>query len=63
MMRGEDVREWRMRHGLTQHELAEMLGVRSVQVSRWERNANHPAGRLLDLALKALEMELHERRQ
>ena len=52
-----------MRHGLTQHELAELLGVRSVQVSRWERNANRPAGRLLELALRGLEVELSEARQ
>jgi DNA-binding transcriptional regulator YiaG len=63
MMQGEDVREWRARHGLTQYELAELLGVRSVQVSRWERGANRPAGRLLELALKGLEVELPEARE
>jgi transcriptional regulator with XRE-family HTH domain len=59
-MRGADVREWRLAHGLTQNQLAGLLGVWPAQVSRWERGENQPAGKLLELALEALDRRLQE---
>jgi transcriptional regulator with XRE-family HTH domain len=53
-MMGKDLVVWRKQRGLTQRELALILGVRNLAVSRWERGERRiPA--LLPLALEALE--------
>jgi transcriptional regulator with XRE-family HTH domain len=61
-MRGTDVRAWRLARGLTQRQLADLIGVQPVQISRWENDKNKPAGRLLDLALDGLDQRLKRRR-
>ena len=35
-MSGEELRKWRLKHDLSQAELAELLGVAQQTVSRWE---------------------------
>ena len=35
-MTPEELREWRTSRGLTQKQLAELLGVKQSSVSRWE---------------------------
>jgi transcriptional regulator with XRE-family HTH domain len=53
-MTGEDLFRWRKHHGLTQKELADLLGVRNITIYRWEcgMRALSP---YLHLALEALE--------
>jgi transcriptional regulator with XRE-family HTH domain len=57
-MEGATVKQWREGHGLTQEELADLLGVRAISISRWERGAQRPPGRLLELALELLDQRL-----
>jgi transcriptional regulator with XRE-family HTH domain len=38
MVSGREVRQIRKRLGLTQRELADLVGVRTNSVARWERN-------------------------
>jgi transcriptional regulator with XRE-family HTH domain len=63
IMRGVDVKEWRLRHGLTQRRLAVLLDVEPVTVSRWERGERQPQGRMLELALWALDRQMAEQEQ
>jgi transcriptional regulator with XRE-family HTH domain len=53
-MTGEDLLRWRKRHGLTQKELADLLGVRNMTIYRWECGMRSISP-YLHLALKALE--------
>jgi transcriptional regulator with XRE-family HTH domain len=59
MLRGDDVREFRERHRLTQLKLAVLMDVDPQTVSRWEREET-PRSRMLELALKGLEVELSQ---
>ena len=36
-MSGEELRNWRLKHDLSQQELAELLGVSQKAISHWER--------------------------
>jgi DNA-binding XRE family transcriptional regulator len=36
-MTGDDIRKWRMKNGYTQGQLAEVLGIAALTISRWER--------------------------
>jgi transcriptional regulator with XRE-family HTH domain len=45
--------EWRKAMGLSQYEVADLLGVKQGVVSRWERGDRAPA---LDSALKILKV-------
>ena len=55
-MKPEELTTWRKERGLTQIELAAMLGVTNVCVSRWESGArNIPA--FLHLALDCLKVK------
>ena len=54
-MTPEEIRQYRGRLGLTQAELATMLGVDPVSVSRWERGVRvPPMPTVLRLALEHL---------
>jgi len=53
---GEQLRQWRIAHGLTQSQLAQLLGVQRNTVTRWEiGERTPPPGNVLDLAIEALE--------
>jgi transcriptional regulator with XRE-family HTH domain len=56
----EFVRRYRLRHGLTQARLADLIGVSQRTVSRWELGQDRPGleqqRRLRDLAAKPAEM-------
>jgi DNA-binding XRE family transcriptional regulator len=54
-MRGPELREWRVSHLYTVEELAAVLGVQPVTLSRWEREERRPASwTIVALALKGL---------
>jgi transcriptional regulator with XRE-family HTH domain len=57
----EDLLKWRKRHGLTQKELADLLGVRNMTIYRWEC-AMRSISRYLHLALEALEHRMKKER-
>lgn len=44
---GNNIRAERVRRGLTQSELGELLGVTQLTVSRWEQGDCEPSGRKL----------------
>jgi DNA-binding transcriptional regulator YiaG len=56
-MRPEQIKAARMRLGLTQQQLAELLEVPKNTLARWERGVMKPVGATLELALKAIEIE------
>lgn len=57
-MRGRDVKEWRVAHGLTQRRLAALLDVDQITISRWESGRREPPGVMLELALAELDRRL-----
>jgi hypothetical protein len=56
-MNGEDLKLWRQKWGVTQVQLAKMLGTYAVTVCRWETGVRGIPF-LLPLALEALENKL-----
>jgi transcriptional regulator with XRE-family HTH domain len=56
-MEGRELAIWRKRHGLSQKQLAQGLGVDVMTVSRWERGVRGIPPHL-PLALEALENRL-----
>jgi transcriptional regulator with XRE-family HTH domain len=55
-MKAADLKAWRDRHGMSQIELAKLLGMHVVTIARWETDARAiPA--LLPLALRTIERE------
>jgi repressor LexA len=56
-MTSEDLKHWRRRWGLTQVELAKLLGTYQVTVARWETGMRKIPF-LLPLALEALERRM-----
>ena len=57
------MKAWRETRGLTQAQLATLLGVQVFTISNWEtgRTKRQAPGRLLELALKELDRELAEK--
>jgi DNA-binding transcriptional regulator YiaG len=53
-MTGQDLKNWRKRWGITQIELARLLGTYQETISRWEREKRGTPSHL-SLALEALE--------
>jgi transcriptional regulator with XRE-family HTH domain len=58
-MTGNDLKLWRKRLGITQVNLAKMLGTYQVTIARWETGARKIPF-LLPLALETLENHLKE---
>ena len=58
-MTGEELRAWRLRHGLTQAELAWLLGVSQSAVGKWE-TGDRKIPPFLSFTLSCLERELFE---
>lgn len=59
-MTPKQLQDWRASWGLSQKELAKMLGVHWVSVSAWE-NGRTAIPKLLKLALVAVELELEKK--
>ena len=53
-MTGQDLKNWRKKWGITQIELARLLGTYQETISRWEREKRGIPSHL-SLALEALE--------
>jgi transcriptional regulator with XRE-family HTH domain len=64
-MGGMDLKAWREAHGLSQAQLARILEVDQMTISRWERGSGRRGapGRMLELALAEVERRLAEQRQ
>lgn len=45
---GQDVADCRIALGISQEELADLLGVSQTTIQRWERGKKHPPARLQD---------------
>jgi transcriptional regulator with XRE-family HTH domain len=58
-MNGDELKLWRKKCGITQMELARMLGTYQVTIARWETGARKTPF-LLPLALEALEKRSKE---
>jgi transcriptional regulator with XRE-family HTH domain len=56
-----DVKMWRREHGLSQAQLARLLEVNQMTISRWEHGTQPSLGRVLEYALKYLDAELARR--
>ena len=55
-MKPDDLKKWRKRNGYSQPQLAKVLGVIPLTVSRWERGVREIPS-FLHLALECLEMK------
>jgi transcriptional regulator with XRE-family HTH domain len=58
-MNGDELKLWRKKCGITQVELARLLGTYQVTIARWETGARKIPF-LLPLALEALENRMKE---
>lgn len=54
-MTSDELRAWRKRKGYSQRELAEILGVDTMTVSRWERGVREKIPPYLHLTLECIE--------
>ena len=63
VMTGNELKTWRERHGLTQQQLANEVGVAWVTIARWEMSEDLPSSRrptaltrpLLERAIRRIE--------
>ncbi|MGE0823231.1 MAG: helix-turn-helix domain-containing protein [Candidatus Binatia bacterium] len=65
-MTGQDLKELRIRLGLTQEELGQRLGVARVTVARWElglRQIAEPMARLVQYLAKEVKAEKKQKKQ
>jgi transcriptional regulator with XRE-family HTH domain len=58
-MKPDELKRWRARHQITQDELAKLLSVNIMTVSRWERGLQ-TAPAFLRLALESLARKRHD---
>lgn len=55
-MTGDELKEWRIVRNVSQEQLAELLGVHGMTVSKWEREIQSIPP-FLPLALKTIERD------
>lgn len=60
MSLSDNIKKFRLNAGYTQEQLAEVLGISSQAVSKWERSETYPDGALLVPLAKALGASLDE---
>jgi len=61
-MTGQELKNWRKKWGITQIELARLLGTYQETISRWERDKRGIPSHL-PLALEALENRIKEEKR
>ncbi len=54
---GDRIREHRIKRGLTQKQLAELIGAKHNSVSDWENNKNKPDSNTIKLLMMALDVD------
>lgn len=54
---GDRIREARKKRGLTQRQLADMIGAKHNSISDWENNKNKPDPNTIELLMKALDID------
>lgn len=54
---GDRIREKRRIKGLTQRQLADLIGAKHNSVSDWENNKNKPDSNTIKLLMKALDVD------
>ncbi len=57
VMFGNNIKEARKKKGLTQRQLADMIGAKHNSVSDWENNKNKPDPDTINLLLGVLEID------
>ena len=57
---GERLRKCRKEKGLTQKELAALIGASYASISNWEKDQNVPDGNKILLLIKALDVKPEE---
>lgn len=48
------IRQWRLERGLTQHQLAKLVGVTHISIGNWENARYEPSARQLEALAAAL---------
>ncbi|PYG87211.1 helix-turn-helix protein [Ruminiclostridium sufflavum DSM 19573] len=54
---GDRIRELRRTKGLTQKQLADLIGAKHNSISDWEKNKNKPDSNTITLLMKALDVD------
>ena len=57
---GSRIRRYREERGLSQKQLAEMIGVKNSRVSNWEQGLNRPDADILAALCRALQVSPSE---
>jgi transcriptional regulator with XRE-family HTH domain len=57
MSLGKRIKEARLKKGLTQRQLADLIGVKHNSISDWENDKNMPYADTIELLLGALEVD------
>lgn len=55
-----DIRKQRINKGLTQKQLADLLGVHQTAVSQWENGTTQPCARIISKILEALDCKIND---
>ncbi len=53
---GAKIRKYRDKRGISQRELAELLGVSNTRVSNWEQGVNRPDAEMIGALCRALDV-------
>lgn len=62
-MNGEELKQWREQHNVTQQRLADALGVPQSTIGRWETGMTIERPLMLDRALRDFARELESERK
>lgn len=54
---GDRIREARKKKGLTQRQLADLIGAKHNSISDWENNKNNPDPNTIELLMRVLDVD------